>query len=82
MLAELITLAEKSMLERRLKIMQLLREKMSIRKIALQVGVGTDTVMRMARKLEGSKILRDYFSPPSQSPSKWVFGQVGKEEEV
>ncbi len=69
------------MLKQRIQILQLLPQKLSVRAIAQQVGVGTDTVMRMARKLQSSAKLRGYFLKPLKpSTSKWIFGQVGGEE--
>ncbi len=81
---ELLTASELRMVKQRLLILKLLEEGRTIRSIAEEAHVGTDTVVRMARKLESNPGLRRAFNKYSQkssSPSKWVFGQVGSEEE-
>ncbi len=82
LLEELLTHSEIRMVKQRLLILRLLKEGNSIRAVAKQVGVGTDTVVRMTRKLESNSNLRVAFQHyhSSGSPSKWVFGQVSSEE--
>jgi uncharacterized protein YerC len=79
---ELLTDSELRMVKQRLLIIRLLKEGNSIRTVAEQVGVGTDTVVRMARKMESNPALRKAFETfqPLNTPSKWVFGQVSSEE--
>ena len=82
LLEELLTDSEIRMVKQRLLIIRLLQEGQSIRSVAEQVGVGTDTVVRMARKMESNPNLKKTFDNyrSSNSPSKWVFGQVSSEE--
>lgn len=84
LLKELLTESEWRMIKQRLAIIQLLGRGFSIRTIAETVKVGTDTVMRMARKFEENPKLQKEFKSytNSTSPSKWVFGQVGGEEDL
>ena len=84
LLAELLTDSEVRMIKQRLMILRLLSEGHTVRSIAEQVGVGTDTVIRMARKIESNPALQlafeKHLSPSAKSSSKWVFGQVSSEE--
>lgn len=86
LLKELLTDSEIRMVKQRLMILRLLSEGQTVRSIAEQVGVGTDTVVRMARKMEDNPKLRESFekhlSPKSKSSAKWVFGEVGVEEKL
>ncbi len=78
-LLELLTPSEIRMLKNRWQIVQLLEEGLSIRSIASDVGVGTDTVVRVARMIEkeglrkvvnkvnGAKI-------PFKTNTPWIFG--------
>lgn len=77
---ELLTDSEWRMVKQRLLIIKLLEEGLTIRAVAEKMKVGTDTVVRIARKLESSVILRGIFKKlHSPTPtSKWVFGQAGK----
>lgn len=83
LLEELLTDSELRMVKQRLMILRLLEEGHTIRSIAEQVGVGTDTVVRMVRKIEYNPKLRRIFERLSSSkvPSKWVFGHIRSEEE-
>ncbi len=82
LLEELLTDSEVRMVKQRLMIIRLIEEGNTIRSIAEQVGVGTDTVVRMARKLESNPALKESFKKNHSlgTPSKWVFGQVRSEE--
>jgi uncharacterized protein YerC len=86
LLAELLTDSEVRMVKQRLMILRLLSEGHTVRSIAEQVGVGTDTVVRMARKIESNPALQlafeKHLTPAAKSSSKWVFGQVGTEEKL
>ena len=78
-LKHILTSSEIRMLKNRWQIIQLLKDGFSIRKVAKQVKVGTDTVVRVARMLEKSylrKLLnkeRDTRQIKSQTP--WIFGK-------
>jgi Trp operon repressor len=82
LLKELLTDSELKMVKQRVHIMQLLSRGLSVRAIAKKAQVGTDTVVRMARKLEESKTLRKTFEklPPSSTSSQWIFGQTDTKE--
>jgi uncharacterized protein YerC len=72
---ELLTDSELRMVKQRLLIAKMLVAGKSIRDVAQRVGVGTDTVMRVSRKLKESKQLLEYFGEqPQQQKSKWSFG--------
>ncbi len=78
---ELLTESEWRMVKQRLLIIELLEEGLSIRKIAERARVGTDTVVRISKMLEGSSKLRELIKKPlSGNSSKWVFGQVSEKE--
>lgn len=75
-LKELLTDSEWRMIKNRWLIIKLLEEGLSIRQIADEVKVGTDTVVRVSRMLGGSrlqKILDQEKSKPNKTP--WVFGK-------
>lgn len=82
LLEELLTDSEKRMVKQRLMIIRLIEEGKTIRSIAEQVGVGTDTVVRMARKLEQNPYLRQIYKKhqSATSQSKWVFGKSNSED--
>lgn len=85
LIEELLTDSEIRMVKQRLMILRLLSEGHTVRAIAEQVGVGTDTVIRMARKIEANPALKLAFKKHSgqkNSASKWVFGEVGTEEKL
>ncbi len=77
-LPELLTDSEWRMLRNRWEIVQLLEEGLSIRQIAERIQVGTDTVVRVSRMLEGSrlqKILDQEKKEASKNKTPWVFGK-------
>lgn len=78
LLKELLTPSEWRMVKQRFLIINLLEEGLSIRKIAAQVSVGTDTVVRVARMAE-KKSLRNVLSQKSERKIKtstpWIFGK-------
>lgn len=80
---ELLTESEWRMVKQRLLIINLLKDGLSIRKISQRVKVGTDTVVRVSRKLEKSQALKKLYSSGLKQvgPSKWVFGSVGAEKD-
>lgn len=78
--AELLTLSEMRMLKNRWQIIQCLEEGLSIRKVAKQVKVGTDTVVRVARMLEKNnlrKLLDQDRKKVRQirTQTPWIFGK-------
>jgi len=76
-LKQLLTPSEVRMLKNRFRIMNLLEEGLSIRKIATQVKVGTDTVVRVARIIEKSN-LKDFKKAkglPFKTSTPWIFGK-------
>ncbi len=80
MLKYLLTSSESRMLKNRWQIIQLLKEGLPIRKIATQVRVGTDTVVRVAKILEKST-LRNLLDKDRKQGKKirsntpWIFGK-------
>ena len=76
-LRELLTVSEWRMLKNRFKIKNLLEEGLSIRSVASQVRVGTDTVVRVARIIEksDSKILKKVKKLPFKTSTPWIFGK-------
>lgn len=78
----LLTDSEWRMIKHRSLIIRLLEEGRTIRAVAEKVGVGTDTVVRVAKRLKSTPKLRQAVSQKLKpSASKWVFGQVGSEKE-
>lgn len=72
---ELLTDSELRMIKQRLHIINLLEQGLSIRAIAAQAKVGTDTVVRISRKLELNPKIRQFLAKPAMTSSKWVFGK-------
>lgn len=83
LLMELLTESELRMIKQRLIILDLVKQGLSVREIAKRVKVGTDTVVRMSKKFRSSPKLREISRKEldNKSSSKWIFGQVGGEEE-
>lgn len=77
LIKELLTDSELRMIKTRLLIVELLEEGLSIRAVAQRAKVGTDTVVRISRKLESSQLLRQAFRKLSQQvpQSTWIFGK-------
>lgn len=76
----LLTPSEVRMLKNRWQILNLLEEGLSIRKIAEQVKVGTDTVVRVARMLEKGNLRRIVDQEKNlghkiKSATPWIFGK-------
>lgn len=76
-LKQLLTSSEIRMLKNRFQIMNLLVDGLSIRKIANQVKVGTDTVVRVARIIEKNnlKIPKRVNRLPFKTATPWIFGK-------
>lgn len=77
-LAHILTPSELRMLKNRWQIIQLLEDGLSIRAIAKQVKVGTDTVVRVARMMERSnlrKVVDTQRKAPFKTQTPWIFGK-------
>lgn len=76
-LKDLLTPSELRMLKNRWQIINLLRAGLSIRKIATQVKVGTDTVVRTARLVEKNNVLSKSHGQVKKikSSTPWIFGK-------
>ena len=77
---ELLTPSEIRMLKNRWQIINLLEEGLSIRNIAKQVKVGTDTVVRVARIIEKGTLRKlldkqSNFSKRIKTNTPWIFGK-------
>lgn len=80
LLKELLTPSEWRMVKQRFLIINLLEEGLSIRKIAAQVKVGTDTVVRVARMMEKGKLKnilkKDKLTEKKiKTSTPWIFGK-------
>lgn len=75
-LKDLLTLSEIRMLKNRWQIINLLEDGLSIRKIAAQVKVGTDTVVRTMRLVEKNNILKKTKTKNIKSSTPWIFGKI------
>lgn len=79
-LKEILTPSEWRMLKNRWKIVNLLEEGSSIRQVAKEVRVGTDTVVRVARMIERKdlrKILDNLLGQKRtfKTSTPWIFGK-------
>lgn len=76
-LKDLLTTSESRMLKNRWQITKLLEEGLSIRKIATQVKVGTDTVVRTSRLVEKNNILSKANKKEKtyKTLTPWIFGK-------
>ena len=77
-LAHILTHSELRMLQNRWQIINLLEDGLSIRQIARQVKVGTDTVVRVARMIEKGelrKILHELKKVSFTTQTPWIFGK-------
>lgn len=78
LLRELLTPSEWRMVKQRLLIINLLEEGLSIRKVAAQAKVGTDTVVRVARMVEKRslrKLLNQKAERNIKTNTPWIFGK-------
>ena len=77
-LKDLLTPSEIRMLKNRWQIIQSLEKGLSIRKIAAEVKVGTDTVVRTIRMVEKNNILNKSMKKTEKkirSSTPWIFGK-------
>lgn len=68
-LMDFLTPSEVRMLKNRWRVAQLLKTGQTVRSIAEQVEVGTDTVIRVAKMFERKK------TPKIKSTTPWIFGK-------
>ncbi len=68
----LLTPSETRMIKNRWKIMQLLKQGMTIRAVSSQVGVGTDTVVRIGKMIGKNNFQKEKMSKIATS---WIFGK-------
>lgn len=69
-LKDLLTPSEIRMLKNRFQIMNLLQDGLSIRKVAMIVKVGTDTVVRISRMVERCPRKKHI-----RTSTPWIFGK-------
>ncbi len=77
----LLTPSEIRMLKNRWQIAGLLDEGLSIRNIAKQLKVGTDTVVRVARMIDKGEIkkaLKSEKKLPFKTNTPWIFGKLNE----
>lgn len=78
-LKQLLTSSEIRMLKNRWRIIQHLKEGLSIRSVAEKVKVGTDTVVRVSRMLEKNNLSRllgkDTKTREFKTQTPWIFGK-------
>ncbi len=77
LIKELLTESEVRMVKQRVQIIKLLEQGLTIRAIAERAKVGTDTVVRVSKKFERSRVLREAFKKvrSATASSKWIFGK-------
>jgi Trp operon repressor len=80
LIKELLTPSEIRMIKQRYLISNLLDESLSVRVIAAQIGVGTDTVVRVAklRKIN-AEVKEEMVKNTGKGTPKWVFGKADSE---
>ena len=74
LIKDLLTPSEVRMLKHRYSIIKLLESGLSIRAIAAQIGVGTDTVVRVARMIE-RKDVTGLVPKKIKTNTPWIFGK-------
>lgn len=75
-LKQLLTQSEWRMLKNRWKIMQMVEEGKTIRKISTSIGVGTDTVVRTIKMMENSGFdKKSKQNRKFKSLTPWIFGK-------
>ncbi len=84
-LLELLTPSEIRMVKNRWRVMVMIDEGWPVRRIAGKAKVGTDTVVRMSKKINQNRKIRQFLTRDKNDysglqASKWVFGQIGKEK--
>lgn len=77
-LSELLTPSELRMLKNRWQILNLLEDGLSVRQVASQAKVGTDTVVRVARMTDKNslrKTLEQFNKKNIKASTPWIFGK-------
>lgn len=79
-LYQLLTASEIQMLKNRWQIIQALEDGLSIRAVAKQIKVGTDTVVRVARMVEKGDLRKTVEKikikkVPFKTSTPWIFGK-------
>ncbi len=76
-LEHLLTPSEVRMLKNRWQILNLLEDGFSVRNIAKEVSVGTDTVVRVTRMVERKNLRKflDKSLKTVETKTPWVFGK-------
>lgn len=79
LVTELLTSSEIRMLKNRWQMIKLLEEGLSIRQVAKEVKVGTDTVVRVVRMMEKTnlrKLLNEVLKKRKlKTNTPWIFGK-------
>jgi len=74
-LKDLLTDSEVRMLKNRWQIVQKLQENLPIRRIAEEVKVGTDTVVRVSKMVKEAKNLKLLSQKQTSASTSWIFGK-------
>ena len=77
-LEELLTPSEIRMLKNRWQILELLKDGLSVRQVASQAKVGTDTVVRISRMMNKNtlqKTLNQFNKKNIKTSTPWIFGK-------
>lgn len=74
-LKDLLTTSEIRMLKNRWQIIQLLSLGKTVRMIAEEVGVGTDTVVRVTKMLEIRGLKGKFKKAQNHKSTPWIFGK-------
>ena len=75
LLEHLLTPSEIRMLKNRWQIILALEDGLSIRSIAEDIGVGTDTVVRVARMSERKDLRKFLKKETISTKTPWIFGK-------
>ena len=77
-LKSLLTVSEIRMLKNRWQILELLKDGLSVRQVASQAKVGTDTVVRISRMMNKNtlqKTLNQFNKKNIKTSTPWIFGK-------
>lgn len=75
LIKKLLTDSEWRMIKQRLHIINLLDDGLSIRQIADQAGVGTDTVVRVSKMATSRSLSKKSNLKKIKSSTPWIFGK-------
>ncbi|MDO8570653.1 MAG: Trp family transcriptional regulator [Candidatus Daviesbacteria bacterium] len=76
LIKKLLTDSEWRMIKQRLHIINLLDDGLSIRQIADQAGVGTDTVVRVSKMATSRSLRKKTNLKKLKNPTPWIFGKT------